>query len=644
MKKLLNFKSMVLIAVLIISLGITTAFAAGWAGEMEPTTLTLEVGEKGTVVAKQTGDLLVNTLPTYVSSDTSIATVEMVNGKGIVTGIKAGTATITGKYGGKVAGTTEVTVKQSKWTGEMTPKTLTLKVGEQGTVKASQVSSLVVSTLPSYESSDTSVATVSDKGVVTGVKAGKATITGKYGNMVAGTTEVTVTKASGWEGRMTPTTLSLKVGEKGQVVAEQTGDLLINTLPTYVSSDESIATVDDKGIVTGIKAGKATITGKYGGRVAGTTEVTVTKASGWEGRMTPETLSLKVGEQGKVVAEQIGELVVNTLPTYVSSDTSIATVDDKGIVTGIKVGKATITGKYGGMVAGTTEVTVTQTTEPQEEWEGEMTPSTLKLEIGEQGTVRARQISTIVVDTFPTYESSDTSIATVDSKGVVTGIKAGKATITGRFGKDLIAGTTKVTVKEKSSVVGSSSGSENTSNDVLISSDWAKDEINKANKKGLIPEKLKNEDLTKVITRKEFAYVVVKLWETITGKTASVGSNNPFVDTNDQEVLKAYNLEITNGTSETTFSPDSLITREQMATMMTRALTKAGINTAVDLEKVNKFADDEEMHDWGKASVYYMSNLEIIKGVGDNKFGVTGNATREQSILISDRSIEKSGK
>ena len=77
---------------------------------------------------------------------------------------------------------------------------------------------------------------------------------------------------------------------------------------------------------------------------------------------------------------------------------------------------------------------------------------------------------------------------------------------------------------------------------------------------------------------------------------------------------------------------------------MTRALTKAGVDTSVDLSKVTKFADDSEMSSWAKDSVYFMSNIEIIKGIGDNKFGVKGNATREQSVIISIRSAEKFAK
>ena len=176
-------------------------------------------------------------------------------------------------------------------------------------------------------------------------------------------------------------------------------------------------------------------------------------------------------------------------------------------------------------------------------------------------------------------------------------------------------------------------------------SDWAVGELEKANDAGLIPEIFDREDLTRNITRKEFAYVAVRMYEAITGKKAKLdkdgGYQNPFVDTKDQTVEIAYQLGITNGTSATTFDPDTLITREQMATMMARALTKAGIDTSVDLNKVKKFADDAQMHDWGKNAIYYMSGIGIIKGVGDNRFDVTGNATREQALLISERSVER---
>ena len=78
--------------------------------------------------------------------------------------------------------------------------------------------------------------------------------------------------------------------------------------------------------------------------------------------------------------------------------------------------------------------------------------------------------------------------------------------------------------------------------------------------------------------------------------------------------------------------------------MMPRALTNAGIDTKVDLDTVQKFADDGLMHDWGRSSIYYMSGIGIIKGVGNNTFDVLGNASREQSLLIAERSAEKFAK
>ena len=174
-------------------------------------------------------------------------------------------------------------------------------------------------------------------------------------------------------------------------------------------------------------------------------------------------------------------------------------------------------------------------------------------------------------------------------------------------------------------------------------SDWAVEELNKADEKQLIPEIFNHSDLTQSITREEFAHIVIKLYEAITGQKVAEVTDNPFTDTKNSEVLKAYSLEITNGTSQDTFSPNNLITREEMATMMTRAMEKAGIDTSNQGE-TTKFADDNEMHDWGRNAIYFMSSQEIIKGVGNNTFDVNGNATKEQALLISERSATKFAK
>ena len=58
-----------------------------------------------------------------------------------------------------------------------------------------------------------------------------------------------------------------------------------------------------------------------------------------------------------------------------------------------------------------------------------------------------------------------------------------------------------------------------------------------------------------------------------------------------------------------------------------------------DLGSVNRFADDNEMHDWGREAIYFMANNGIIKGVGDNRFNTLGSAIFEQSLAIVLRSV-----
>lgn len=193
-----------------------------------------------------------------------------------------------------------------------------------------------------------------------------------------------------------------------------------------------------------------------------------------------------------------------------------------------------------------------------------------------------------------------------------------------------------------------------------IASDWAKEELIKAEEVKLIPESLQDKDLTEKITRAEFAAVSVKLYENLAKENAEVITQNPFSDTEDAEVLKAYNLGITLGTGENTFSPDNTLTREEAATMLTRVYKKIAFagrtidkdeNSKLNYDASEKFTDDENISDWAKASVYFMVSNGIIKGVGENKFApkniteeekLSGyaNTTREQAIIMAVRMSE----
>lgn len=180
---------------------------------------------------------------------------------------------------------------------------------------------------------------------------------------------------------------------------------------------------------------------------------------------------------------------------------------------------------------------------------------------------------------------------------------------------------------------------------------WAAPELERADKAGLIPDVLKGQDLTEDITRAEFAALSVRLYEVMCGNTVAPAMQNPFTDTADPEILKAYALGITKGTTATAFRPNLLISREQVATMLTRTVQAAKPQLVLDTTGVTPFADDALISDFARQSVYFMAKSGIIKGFSGNKFGPKNttaaeeaagyaNATREQSLVIAMRSLE----
>ena len=184
-------------------------------------------------------------------------------------------------------------------------------------------------------------------------------------------------------------------------------------------------------------------------------------------------------------------------------------------------------------------------------------------------------------------------------------------------------------------------------------SDWAMEELLKAQNANLVPDMLKEKDLTQKTTREEFAEISVKVYEALAKKEAEAVNENPFTDTQNEQILKAYNLGITNGMTETTFEPDSFLTREQAAVMLSRAYEKAfELDKLPEYDAPEPFADDDMISDWAKEAVYYMAANGIITGMDDNMFAPKyttdeeeasgyGSATREQSLLIAVRIYDK---
>jgi hypothetical protein len=146
----------------------------------------------------------------------------------------------------------------------------------------------------------------------------------------------------------------------------------------------------------------------------------------------------------------------------------------------------------------------------------------------------------------------------------------------------------------------------------------------------------------KPITREEFSQLIVKLYETSTGKVATVAEPNPFADTTSSAVLKAYGLGIIKGVSSDKFAPNANITRQEISLILHRELKIVYPNSdyKVRADYNTKFADQSHIATWSMESVRFMNQEGIIKGIGNYKIDPTGFATREQAMTISYRDYE----
>lgn len=210
-----------------------------------------------------------------------------------------------------------------------------------------------------------------------------------------------------------------------------------------------------------------------------------------------------------------------------------------------------------------------------------------------------------------------------------------------------------------SKITGTCDGSDRTFSFGLVSG-WAKDEVTAADSLGLIPDTLYGKDLSQPITRAEFCAVALQLYENL-AKTEVPYAPSPFTDIagnpDANSIARAAALNITVGTSPTTFSPQENISREQLVTMLTRTVKKylypnwtfaTDASYPLDITGVKAYADDKDISDYARESVYYLTKLGVVGGVGNNTFApkattsaqvATGyaTATREQALLIAVR-------
>ena len=172
--------------------------------------------------------------------------------------------------------------------------------------------------------------------------------------------------------------------------------------------------------------------------------------------------------------------------------------------------------------------------------------------------------------------------------------------------------------------------------------DWAANLVNEAIAKDLFPAHLKGQDLREPITRTQFAALSVRLYEAMSGQTIpAFTGTNPFTDTTDPEVLKAYSMGFTSGVSSTAFGAGTQLNREQAATMLSAVYRKLG--GTIPPQEAAPFSDRGSISAWAMDSVCFAASKGVISGYEDGRFGPKDSAQRQACLIMALRMQQKLG-
>ena len=237
--------------------------------------------------------------------------------------------------------------------------------------------------------------------------------------------------------------LQLPVGMSGTLPVKYTGSSNI----VWMTSNASVAAIDPVGgLITGVKEGSVTISVTDGNKTDTATVKVISVSAPVESSLTVQSfVSLKVGETYILTSEYIG----NGTLSWVSDNTSVASIDSNGKITANGEGTTTVKVTDGDKTAKcTVNVTKpaqsTEPTNPPVEKKLSLNKTTLSLKVGENYSLTAYDANGKVG-----WYSDNTSVATVDSNGKVTAKGEGSAVITANDGKHSVQCV--VTVKKNSS-------------------------------------------------------------------------------------------------------------------------------------------------------------------------------------------------
>ena len=247
---------------------------------------------------------------------------------------------------------------------------------------------------------------------------------------------------------ISPDTLRLLVGGEGRLGAtmrDSIGTTVRGPSVFWSSADTTVATIDQDGLVRGVRVGAARISANVAGR-SDLADVLVRSAGAASVSVDPPTASVLVGgttQLAATVRDADGIVLTDRPVVWSSANSAVATVNQQGVVSGVNPGSTTITASREGKT-GSASVTVVRVPVAQVV----ITPA--ETEVRRQKTVKLTATTfdaqgKVLTGRAVTWSSSNQILATVDQNGIVTGRVIGVVTITAT--SEGVSRSAKVTVK-----------------------------------------------------------------------------------------------------------------------------------------------------------------------------------------------------
>ncbi len=305
----------------------------------------------------------------WSSQNSSVAN---INETGVISALNPGSAVMTAELDG-ISGETTVSVEAASIVSiAVTPKQSSTAAGAsiqlQATAYFNNGTFQNTTSQAVWQSQDTTIASVSESGLLLGVKEGSTTISASLGN-VSGNTTITITPATLTDIQITPSQPSVANGHELQMTAVgiysdgSHNDITQNV--TWASQNEEIATISNvnstHGWVTSLTTGTTEISAQLG-NITKTVTLTVTDATLVSLDISPNTATIPAGENinfhATAVYSDNKHVDVTNLAVWSSNNNAIATVSngqlDHGTVNAVAPGDTNITAHFGGIQASAT--------------------------------------------------------------------------------------------------------------------------------------------------------------------------------------------------------------------------------------------------------------------------------------------------